>query len=165
MASRAFGLLNALDLPPCRRHGAQMREEGLHITVEKLGRFLDRVPDHQLELAIAAGSSVVAEPFDIHLDIVQSVTGRGGRSFAQLTGRAAGLRGIRDFEHSLAQAMRRVGCQENQIRRNFSPHVTLDYQHAPFAQRSIAPLAWRVSEFMQTRGAGLLAFGLAPAGV
>lgn len=61
---------------------------------------------------------------------------------------AAGPRGIHDFEHCLAQAMRRVGSQESQIRRSFSPHVTLDYRHMPFAWRTITPVAWRMSEFM-----------------
>lgn len=148
IALRVVGLLNALGLPPCPLHGAPMRVEGLHITVEKMGRFLDRVPGCQLELAMEAARTVVAEPFDIHLDVVQSTTGRDGKSMAQLTGRAAGLRGIRDFEHCLAQAMRRVGFQESQVRRSFSPHVTLDYRHMPFARRTIAPVAWRVSEFM-----------------
>ena len=52
------------------------------------------------------------------------------------------------ISNPLSQAMRRVGFYESQIRRSFSPHVTLDYRHAPFASRTIAPLAWRVSEFM-----------------
>lgn len=124
-----------------------MREEGLHITVEKLGRFLDHIPIHQLDLAMEVGRNLVAEPFDIHLDVVQSITGSDGKSMAQLTGRAVGLRGIRNFEHSLAQAMRRVGFRESQIRRSFHPHVTLDYRHGPFARRSVAPIAWRVSEY------------------
>lgn len=125
-----------------------MRKEGLHLTVEKLGRFLDHIPARQLDLAMAAGRTLVAEPFDIHLDTVQSITGSDGQSMAQLTGRAAGLRGIRDFEHCLAQAMRQVGFHERQIRRSFNPHVTLDYRHALLARRTIEPIAWRVSEFM-----------------
>jgi 2'-5' RNA ligase len=148
ISSLAFGLLTSLGLPPCARRGAQMRKEGLHITVEKLGRFLGCVPHHQLEMAMAAGCSVVAEPFHIQLDVVQSTSGQGGQSMAQLTGRAAGLRGIRDFELSLAQAMRRVGFHERQIRRHFSPHVTLDYRHAPFSRRTVPPLTWQVAEFM-----------------
>lgn len=148
VACRAFGLLNSLGLPPCPIHGARMREDGLHITVEKMGRFLDRIPDHQLDLAMAVGSTLVAEPFGIHLDTVQSTTGRDGKSMAQLTGRAAGLRGIIDFERCLARAMRRAGFHESQIRRSFSPHVTLDYTHAPFARRTIEPIAWWVSEFL-----------------
>ncbi|RZJ06488.1 MAG: hypothetical protein EON50_22600 [Acidovorax sp.] len=147
-ADRAFGLLRSLGLPPCPKRGAQMRKDGLHITVEKLGRFLDGVPGRQIELAMAAACTLAAEPFDIELDIVQSTTGPSGQSMAHLTGRNAGLRGIRGFERDLAQAMRRVGFDERQIRRRFSPHVTLDYRHEPFDPRDIEPLAWRVSEFM-----------------
>jgi 2'-5' RNA ligase len=148
LACRAVGLLGSLGLSPFPERGAPMRKEGLHITIEKMGRFLDRIPTRQLDLAMAAGNTVVAEPFDIRLDAVQSSAQPNGKSMAQLTGRAAGLRGICGFEHSLAQAMRRVGFHESQIRRSFSPHVTLDYQHAPFAKRAIEPFAWRVSEFM-----------------
>ena len=147
-ASRAFGLLQGLGLASCPLRGAQMREEGLHITVEKLGRFMGGVPYEQVERAMAAAARLTAEPFDIQLDLVQSIIGPDGKTMAQLTGHAPGLRGVRGFEGSLAQAMRRVGFDEHQIRRSFSPHVTLDYRHAPFASRRVAPLAWRVSEFM-----------------
>lgn len=148
LAHRIAGLLRAQGLSPGPLRGAPMREDGLHITVEKLGRFLDRVPGRQVRLAMQAARLVAAEPFGIQLDVVQSFTGPSGQSMALLTGEAGGLRGMRDFEGSLAQAMRRVGFDESQIRRSFHPHVTLDYQHAPFAARAVEPLAWQVSEFV-----------------
>lgn len=49
-----------------------MREDGLHITVQKLGEFLDRIPLQQIDLAMDAAGRVSAEPFDIALDTVQS---------------------------------------------------------------------------------------------
>lgn len=148
VARRIAGLPHALGLSPAPLRGAPMREQGLHITVEKLGSFEDGIPDRQLRLAVEAAHLVTAEPFDIHLNIVQSDTRPNGKSMAQLTGPAAGLRGISNFEQSLAQAMRRVGFDERQIRRSFRPHVTLNYAHAPFTRRTIEPLAWRVSEFV-----------------
>ena len=70
IAGRIIGLPHALGLSPAPLRGAPMRKEGLHLTIEKMGRFLGRIPARQLDLAMAAGQSLVAEPFDIHLDTV-----------------------------------------------------------------------------------------------
>lgn len=148
IAHRAARLLQELALPRCSWRGDAMPGERLHITVEKLGRFLGHIPNHVLDQAIAAGCNLTAQPFGIHLDLVQGIRGRDGKGMAQLKGRGAGLRGVCDFERSLAQAMRRQGCLETQIRRSFDPHVTLHYSHESFDRRIITPLAWQVTEFM-----------------
>lgn len=126
-----------------------MREDGLHVTVQKLGQFLNRIPSQQIDRAMDAAGRVSAEPFDIALDTVQSTTWPDRSSMARLTGGGAGLRGILDFERNVARAMMCAGFHRTQTRRSFQPHVTLDYRHPPFKRQTLAhPLMWRVDHFM-----------------
>lgn len=120
----------------------------LHITLEKLGQFWGAIPLGTVDKALAAANYVAFEPFDVAFDRVEYSGGAGGCGMARLTGRSWGLRGIRGLEQTLAHAMLQVGFPENQIRKSFQPHITLNYRHEPFHRRAVAPLAWRVNQFM-----------------
>ncbi|RZJ56887.1 MAG: hypothetical protein EON49_16955 [Acidovorax sp.] len=93
------------------------------------------------------GNALAAEPFDISFNLVQAFHRGGGKGMAQLAGSAAGLRGVRNFEHCLAATMRRMGCADSQIRRSFNPHITLNYCYDHTIRSAIAPVAWRVTQF------------------
>ncbi|CAN7348046.1 RNA 2',3'-cyclic phosphodiesterase [Acidovorax sp. LjRoot74] len=148
VAERAFGLLNGLELTPCPWRAAPMPAARLHITLEKLGQFRGAIPPDTVDKALAAANYVAFEPFDVAFDRVEYSGGVDGCGMAWLTGRSWGLRGIRGLEHTLAHAMLRAGFPESQIRTHFHPHVTLNYRHEPFDWCAVAPLAWRVNQFM-----------------
>lgn len=148
LAERAFGLLNGLELAHCSWRAAPMPAERLHITLEKLGQFWGGIPRDTLDKALAAANYAAFEPFDVALDRVEYSGGADGRGMARLTGHSGGLRGIRGLEQTMADAMLWAGFPESQIRTSFHPHITLNYRHEPFDRRAVAPLAWRVNQFM-----------------
>lgn len=140
-------LMHRMGLVPWADYGKPMAEERLHITVQKLGQFDGGVPGDELDRLVAVGNALAAEPFDISFNLLQAFHRGGGKGMAQLAGSAAGLQGVRNFEHCLAATMRRMGCADSQIRRSLNPHITLNYGYDRTIRSAIAPVAWRVTQF------------------
>ena len=127
--------------------------------VESLGGEQDRIlPDHQhLTLAVTAdhvdypyavvkallraGTTVMAEPFDLLLDQLSF----SNRSAALRSSRAVPLLG--DLQRSVATAMRGAGVA---LRPgwSFSPHQTLFYRKGRPDQRKVEGFPWRVEQFV-----------------
>lgn len=126
-----------------------MATQRLHLTLQHLGQFEGSVPRAVLDLALAAGERLVHEPFDVCLHLLQSrgATHAGSNGTVELAGQGAGVQMLRSFQRSLGGAMRQAGFAEAQIRRRFSPHMTLHYGLGGVRRQAVAPVVWTVSDF------------------
>lgn len=147
VAAVAARLVGAPYLGGLAGRGAPMPEERLHITLQPLGRFADRIPRAVLDLALAVGETVDEPPFDLTLDLLQSRGGAGFGGTLELAGRGPAVRELRRFQRGLGNTMRHMGFPADQIRAGFSPHMTLDYAHRHVARQAIVPIAWAVTQF------------------
>lgn len=133
------------------QHGVRtwpMPPERMHMTVQKLGCYLPEagVPAWLLALTDRLDGQSFGPSFDVSLDVLQSRDPQASTTTVELTGRGAGVAGVRRLCRQLAEAMVRIGFPAELIRRRTLPHVTLDYCHTPMPARRIAPLTWRFED-------------------
>ena len=119
----------------------------MHITLQALGRYGQRVPEQVLQMVRTVGAGLDDLPFQISLDVLQSRSPEGPLATVELAGRGHGVQPLRQFHRHLVEALQCVGFPQDLIRRHFSPHITLDYGREPVVRRVVTPLAWCVKEF------------------
>ncbi|MBT9446908.1 MAG: 2'-5' RNA ligase family protein [Hyphomonadaceae bacterium] len=114
----------------------------MHVTLHHLGDFAG-VPQHVVEAACGAASTVRAAPFDVVFDSAGSFSGKPGK--LPLVLRGDDNPGLRALQRALGAAMAKALLPPDA---SFTPHVTLlrDPVSAPAA--SIDPIGWRVREFV-----------------
>lgn len=126
---------------------AAMPPDRMHITLQALGRYAQRVPVPVLQMVRTAGSMLDQVPFQASLDVLQSRGPEGSRGTVELAGRGHGVQPLRQFHRHLLETLQRAGFPPEMIRRSFSPHITLDYKHVPVERRVVRSFAWCVTEF------------------
>lgn len=126
--------------------GKPMPPERLHVTLHPLGRFVNRIQEEPLKLALAVGSAMDEASFDIAFDQVRSHAGGGDIGGMELVGRGPVMREVRRFQRRLGEEMLRLGFPADRVRTRFFPHMTLDYAPGPVEGQTITPIAWRVTQ-------------------
>ena len=109
-AETAKELLRCLQGPRGAGRGEPMSLDRLHITLHYLGRFLNSIPRELIDMALAAGSAMDYEPFEVRLDVLQSRGGfeKGAFGTVELAPQAGASRELRRFQHALGNTMRRM---------------------------------------------------------
>ena len=126
---------------------AAMPPGRMHLTVQALGRYGQCVPVSVLQMMNRVAAMLDQPPFQTSLDLLQSRSPEGALGTVELAGRGHGVQPLHEFRGHLVEALQQVGFPEEKIRKNFYPHVTLDYKHLPVARRVVAPFAWLVTDF------------------
>ncbi len=132
-----------------RQHGLAGRgvdAEKLHLTLQMLGDFADLTP---VAAASAAAADVVAEPFDVVLDMVGSFARRQASPLVMRP--SAPSPGLLTLQRTLAEALARAGFEAEA--RPWTPHATLMYEDTVLPWQPIEPVAWHQSEFLLVHSA------------
>jgi 2'-5' RNA ligase len=121
-----------------RAGGRKIPAENFHITLI----FLGSVPDHRLHEVVDAASAVVAPPFELKLDRLESWRRSGVLCLtAQSPSQLASLR----IQLRASLAERQFQLEEGP----FQPHVTLVRRWAHSAPPvAIEPIRWAIDEFV-----------------
>jgi RNA 2',3'-cyclic 3'-phosphodiesterase len=121
----------------CR--GRLTRRDTLHLTLA----FVGHVPRHRIVELLAIAQQLDAAAFSLQLDTL----GSWARNRLAWAAPARIPSELSCFAEELAVRLRAAGFPIET--RPFKPHVTLMRKlSTPFAAREIAPIAWRVSEFL-----------------
>lgn len=117
-----------------------VRPEHQHVTLAVTADHVD-YPYAVVKALLRAGTTVMAEPFDLPLDRLSF----GHQSAALRPSRAVPL--LNALQQSIIAAMRGAGVA---LRPDwsFSPHQTLFYRAGPTEQRGVEGFTWRVEEFV-----------------
>jgi 2'-5' RNA ligase len=139
--------LSALAADRCAHHGLRGRPllpERLHVTLLHLGDWAGLPPD-VVDATMKAAARVRAAPFEVMFDRVASFDGR--RDKLPFVLRADGGNApLRAFQAHLAVLLREAGVAPAEA--GFEPHVTLAYDARKVAVEPVAPIGWRVDEFV-----------------
>jgi 2'-5' RNA ligase len=123
--------------------GTLILPEHLHVTLFHLGDWAV-LPEEIVRLARAAAADVALAPFDVAFARVESFRNRTGVHPFVLTGEVAAWRGLHD---ALGAALKRAGLG-GATQGAFKPHVTLLRDRVRAAPAKLAPVAWRVADFV-----------------
>jgi RNA 2',3'-cyclic 3'-phosphodiesterase len=146
ITQKAAELMHAIDGP--RKGGSvPMPPDRMHITLQALGRYAQRVPVSVLQMMKRAAAMLDQPPFQTSLDLLQSRSSEGSWGTVELAGRGHGVQSLRQFHQHLVEAQQQAGFPEDMIRKSFHPHITLDYKHVPVTRRVVKPFSWHVTEF------------------
>jgi len=127
--------------------GYALRAELLHITFFCLGEYVEgEMPEELIPNACRAAARVVSPPIDIVLDRLQSFRRNSPDRPGVLTG-SSGVEGLRRFRETLGLQLIGAGLKPF-VKSSFTPHMTLFYDSRVFPPRAIAPVRWRMSEFV-----------------
>jgi 2'-5' RNA ligase len=139
--------LNALAADQCARHGLRGRPllpERFHVTLLHLGDWAG-LPSDVVEATTKAAAQVRSAAFDVVFDRVASFDGR--RDKLPFVLRADGGNApLRAFQAQLGVRLREAGVAPAGT--GFEPHVTLAYDARKVAAEPVAPIGWRVDEFV-----------------
>ncbi|MCD7097371.1 2'-5' RNA ligase family protein [Stenotrophomonas sp. MMGLT7] len=127
----------------------------LHVTLHHLGDFAG-IPPSVLEGAHRAAAQVDVGAFDVRFDRVGSFGGRPRRHPLVLRGGgaeaapAAGADNVSLFalQRELGLRLARAGLGHDDA---FVPHLTLMYDALQLPDRPVAPVCWRVRDFVLIR--------------
>jgi 2'-5' RNA ligase len=130
-----------------RRHGMSGRPVArglLHLSLNFVGQGAEK-PAQLIARACEAAAAVRARPFVAALDRVMSFSHPQRRPLV-LTGED-GLIGVLNLHSAIHEALAQAGLASG-LERSLTPHVTLlrDPREAPAA--FVAPVSWRVREFL-----------------
>lgn len=128
-----------------RLRGKPLLRERFHTTVNHLGDHAG-VPAEVVANAAKAAEAVKTAPFDATYEFIESFRGRRGNLPCVMRGKD----GVRDriaFQQALGLEMGKAGLSR-WVEKRFVPHVTLLYDDMRVTNRPIAPLSWRVNEFV-----------------
>jgi RNA 2',3'-cyclic 3'-phosphodiesterase len=119
----------------------------LHVTLNFFGNHVG-LPQGLLQALSDAAGELRFEPFDVVFDRVMSFKAGGGRKppFV-LRGGDEGLAPLMHFRREIDDALARRRLAHSFDLR-FTPHVTLMYGHKMVMEQAVAPITWRVSEFV-----------------
>ncbi len=139
--------LSALAAEQCTRHGLRGRPllpERFHVTLLHLGDWAGLPPD-VVEATMKAAARVRTAPFEVAFDRVASFDGR--RDKLPFVLRAdGGNAALRAFQAELGVQLREAGVTP--VGTGFEPHATLAYDARKVAAEAVAPIRWRVDEFV-----------------
>lgn len=125
--------------------GRPLATDRFHVTLHHLGDYVG-VPAELVASATKAAEAVSFPPFDIVFDSAGSFAGRPGNYPFVLRG-GGGFCGIIEFQRALGAALNRIGLgRKGEL--NFTPHATLLYDRHRIDQQAVAPLVWKVTEFV-----------------
>jgi 2'-5' RNA ligase len=119
----------------------------LHVSMHDLGDHAG-MPDRLVELAGRAAASVAVVPFTLRFDRAMSFASRSrlsGGSPLVLCG-DEGVVGLLGLHRALAESLARAGVRMKLG--SATPHLTLLYDAKMVAQQTIAPVEWRVRDFV-----------------
>lgn len=134
-----------------REHGLRakaLRADRFHVTSHFLGDYPRDLWPQIAERASAAASSLQASPFEARFDYVSSFAAR--RKDAPLVLRSGTGAALRDLHARLGESLRGLGSLIR-VEHGFEPHLTLMYDERMVAPQPVAPIAWRVDEFVLVR--------------
>lgn len=132
----------------CARHdlrGKPLATDRFHVTLFHLDDSVGLRPDI-VEAARAAAARVVAAPFEVVFDQVTSFDAHREKSPFVLTAEH-GNEPLHAFQAELGVRLREAGLGRC-VASGFRPHVTLAYDRRVIAPEKVAPIAWRVEEFV-----------------
>jgi 2'-5' RNA ligase len=106
------------------------------------------LPQGLLQALSDAAGELRFEPFDLVFDRVMSFkAGAGRKPPFVLRGGDEGLAPVMHFRRAIDDVLARRGLARSFDLR-FTPHVTLMYGHKMVTEQAVAPITWRVSEFV-----------------
>jgi RNA 2',3'-cyclic 3'-phosphodiesterase len=119
----------------------------LHTTLLHLGNFAGGLPQHKVDAAKRAASSIRMAPFTVEFDAVANFGKKPRPGPMVLTG-DEGVVGLHALHDALERALTHVGFWESPVTaRSYEPHVTLAYGMPPADKRPVEPVCWNVREF------------------
>jgi len=122
-----------------RLRGTRRLIKNLHITLQKLGGWSDRMIRAAERAALSTAQRFA--PFEISLD---RVTGWGNGAFV-LKDESSENPHLRKFRQELITDLaREIGLKN--VDRQFNPHVTLLYGDNEFPETQVEPVRWTASE-------------------
>lgn len=139
--------LAALAADQCARHGLRgkpLLPGRLHVTLFHLGDWAG-LPPGVVDATMKAAARVRAAPFEVVFDRVASFDGRRDRLPFVLRCEG-GNTALRAFRAELGGLLREAGVVP--AGSGFEPHVTLAYDARKVAAEPVAPIGWRVDEFV-----------------
>lgn len=140
--------LAAFAAAQCTHHdlrGKPLASDRFHVTLFHLDDSVGLRPDI-VEAAGAAAARVVAAPFDVVFDQVTSFDAHREKSPFVLTAEH-GNASLHAFHAGIGARLREAGLG-HWVGSGFRPHVTLAYDRLVIAPEKVAPIAWRVEEFV-----------------
>lgn len=126
-------------------HGQPLREDRLHVTLHHLGDYAG-VPQDVVAKAGQAATRMAIAVFEVVFDSVSSFSGRSRNHPFVLRG-DQGLALLVAMQAELGKHMKAAGLA-SWVEGNFTPHVTLLYDHRSVAPQPVEPIAWTAREFV-----------------
>lgn len=123
-----------------------LSSERLHVTLHHLGDYAG-LPPSLLQHAARAAARVRAEPFEVQFDRVGSFGGRAQQQPCVLRG-DDGLQPLIRLQRSLLRRLAEQGITGDS---RFTAHLTLLYSEEVLPWQRIAPVQWRVEDFVLIR--------------
>ncbi|HEY5290567.1 MAG TPA: 2'-5' RNA ligase family protein [Caulobacteraceae bacterium] len=143
-AERAASLSHSLRKELSLR-GRPLPPERLHFTLHHIDDYAG-LPPRVVAAICDAAATVRMGPFEVEFDRVASFTGRPGNLPLVLRG-GDGLAELMKFHRGLGAAITRARVGRP-VASQFTPHVTLLYDHIQVEERAVEPIRWTVSEFI-----------------
>lgn len=132
------------------RHGHALRGRPLgldrfHVTLEFFGTY-KRMPWGLVEQIVRALDGFEFDAFDVTFDAVASFPDKPSNRPLVMLG-DVGVTELKAFQHRLCRALADAGLSDGPYP-DFTPHVTLLYDDHIVPPQRIAPVTWRVREFV-----------------
>ncbi len=118
-----------------------------HVTLHHLGDFAG-IPPSLLERAYEVASQVDATAFEVRFDQAGSFGGRSRHHPLVLRGDTGANAPLFALQRQLGLRLARAGMGHDD---RFVPHLTLMYDRIRLENRPVAPVGWRVREFVLIR--------------
>ncbi|HEY1110235.1 MAG TPA: error-prone DNA polymerase [Opitutaceae bacterium] len=132
-------------------HGYRLKPQNLHLSLHGLGEG-DTLSESRLSAARAAAASVGADtaPFEVAFDQAKTFTTPSPRKKPFVLCETAKLEPLHAFHRAFGITLRNQEAG-HQVRNRFSPHLTLFWDDTCIEPLSVAPIRWRVDEFVLIR--------------
>lgn len=132
------------------RHGHALRGrtlglKRLHVTLEFFGTYR-RMPWGFVEQIVRALDGFQFDAFDVAFDAAASFTDKPFNRPLVLLGEV-GVETLKAFQHRLSAALAEAGLCDGPYP-DYRPHVTLLYDDRIVPPQRVAPVTWRVREFV-----------------
>ncbi len=125
--------------------GSHVSADRLHLTLCHLGDHAG-VPPHIVPEVTQAAKKFSCAPFPIRLNRLTRFASNYAKPMLVLCGDDNDLQALRNMHQQLGQALARAGLGKY-VDKQFTPHITLSYGVAEFAEQSVDPIEWTVTEF------------------
>jgi 2'-5' RNA ligase len=123
--------------------GRPVNADRLHVTLHRLGDFVDQIPPSLVPTACLAAAKVRMQPFNVTFD---RIGGTRGHFILRASDR---LEMLMEFRQTLSAAIIKAGLRR-WVNPVFNPHVTLSYDRSDVPEQKIEPISWTVSQFVLT---------------